>query len=147
MFEDESSLDKLRRKLGNRFEHVETSGPHKGVWIYGKAWFAAIDEARRTPFADSPHRGPDGTIDHADRLKKAQADKAELELAQLRGELLTVADAKRSIDVVLAKFRSLLERLGRINRDAQRIAIDGLNEAEKEWNRLNGDGNHESQDR
>lgn len=45
------------------------------------------------------------------RLRKAQADKAELELAQIRGGLLSEDDAKEMITTSLAPIRKSLEEL------------------------------------
>ena len=45
------------------------------------------------------------------RLRKAQADKAELELDQIRGGLLSEDDAKEMITISLAPIRKSLEEL------------------------------------
>jgi len=64
---------------------------------------------------------PEGTIkDERARLERAKADKVELEVAELKGGLISIEDANAAIQRILATLR--LEMLGLPGRMAAQLA-------------------------
>lgn len=112
LFSDEATLDKWRRKLGNRFEHKEG----RVVWIHGPSWFAAWRDAASSaskPAAsvDQVGRSPDDLVSHAERKVKAQADLAELDVQVRLGELIRVEDVRPDIEYSAEPFRTAAETM------------------------------------
>ncbi len=136
---DANTVDNWRRKFGHAFEHAETKGDRRGVWLFAPDWLPAYYAATADKPAAAEPEHQEHPLDHADRLKKAQADRAELELARLLGKLLDIDDAKRNVDLLASKVREGIELLGRVSVDAQRVMVDKLDEASSEWARLYGD--------
>lgn len=101
-------LDEWRAALGHRHERRDESKGRSPVYVYAPEWLKAWAELRRS--------GGDAgdELDHAKRLKRLQADKAELDLLERRKELLSVDDAeslfaekaekvRRGVEMVLAE--------------------------------------------
>jgi len=72
-----------------------------------------------------------GKARHEERLKKAQADKAELELARARGELVHIADMRSAFGRYGDVVRQSLEVVGKISPEAQRVVMENLKQSEQ----------------
>lgn len=123
-------LDRIRTQFGHRFEHSTGKGRAARVYIYAPLWLAEwaswkCDPRRVNGKASS-------SLDHKDRKERANADKAELEVEKLRGELVHVADVRYGLMRIADKLRDKLGLLGRFSTEAQRIMVDALDELAKE---------------
>jgi glycine/D-amino acid oxidase-like deaminating enzyme len=75
-----------------------------------------------------------GELDVDARLKAAKAERAEIELSQLRGDIVTVAAAFADCRRLVSAVREGAEELGRrFGRDAQRLVLDKLDDVADEW--------------
>lgn len=129
-------FDKLRKRVGPAFEHRENTGDYRGVWFWLPGWLPAADKVRGSAPVAAAERAP---FDHAERLKKAQADTAEHHLARLRGEVIPLDELNEILFSVLSAFRRAGEQMGRISPDAQQLVIQALEEARKTYrSRFNG---------
>lgn len=131
-FGEPNSIDNWRRKLGNRYEHTEPRGNHRGVWLYAPHWIVAYCAARDSPTT------PDSAPKHVDqdkRLKKIKADREELRYHNDLKVLLHKDDVARDVDGFANRIRCGIERLPP---DGQAIMLEAIDEAVIEWNEKHG---------
>lgn len=123
-------LDRIRTQFGHRFEHSTGSGRAARIYIYAPLWLPEWAAWKCDP--RRVNGKPAAGIDHKDRKERANADKAELEVEKLRGELVHVGDVRYGLMRIADKLRDKLGLLGRFSTEAQRIMVDALDELAKE---------------
>lgn len=138
---DDNSLEKWRRKLRNQFEVTHKKGDHRGVWFHAPSWLKAWGILQRGEVASA---SGEPETDHATRLKRAQADKAELELAERRGELVHVDDLIADNTAYADRIRHGIELIGKIDPECQKIMVEKLDEAEAEFFKRHGGRNNKA---
>lgn len=78
---DENTVGKWREKLQNQFEHRETAGASRGLWIFAPLWLEAFYAKRTGP-------APTGEKKSAKAIREAfQAEREGLLVEKLRREL------------------------------------------------------------
>lgn len=68
----------------------------------------------------------------AAELKRAQAEKAKIELEKMQGSLISAAEWERDIQHYAGEIRGAIESLGTISPEGEQLMLDTLN-------RLGGD--------
>lgn len=123
LFTEETGFDKWNRKIeGDRFKHSEASGENRGAWFYAPLWLRAWSDGSAGRQVES-----DGKSSHVDRLNKAKADKAEIELQAMLGDLVTRGEWEESADSLGRHVRSMGDRLiEKFGPEAERIIEEEL---------------------
>ncbi|WP_035484883.1 hypothetical protein [Geminicoccus roseus] len=125
------------RTVARRLARVEPAGKNE----HGAPVYLLVD-AVRPILKIEDDRAPAADLNaERTRLTKAQADKAELELALRRGELLPAEDVVAGWEAAIVRFRSLMmamptslaDELSGLNVEATRIILsDRIREALEE---------------
>lgn len=128
-------LSRIRKEIGSLAEHKVGANDCDPVYFYAPVWLL-----QWAATATSPQRA-NGRVssDHKQRKEKAQADKAELEVLRLRGELIHVDDVLRDYERLAGNIRRALELAYKVSPEAYRIIEDALNENEQEIDAPRGD--------
>lgn len=122
----DNTFTKWRKRL-EKWEHHEEKGPHRGHWIYLQGWLPDYRNAK----SEQPRRRRSGESSK-ERKERANADKAELEVDRLKGELIHVGEVRLGLMKIADRLRDKLSLLGRFNSEAQRIMVDALDELANE---------------
>jgi hypothetical protein len=140
-------FDKWRKRLGKQWEHVEATGPHRGVWVFAPGWLLSWKAF------DGGAGGSSGTAAAVDALSgKKRVDAIKLRNLELDLEERELKHAERKQEVVRVDelneiFVSVLGGIGRVAErlpNAQKLMIseemkDGL---EAYTARFNGHSDH-----
>lgn len=108
-----SRIQQLRTEFGNQWEH----GKGPGLRIYLPAWLQQWLAHREKP------QGDRGVADYAERLGKAKAEKAELDLAAARGELVAVSEVQHDVQSLCSSVRDGIEQCCRSCQDVMRSKV------------------------
>jgi len=106
-------IDQLRTEFGNRWEH----GKGAGLRIFAPAFFRAIIAKREES------REPREVDQYKSRLTRAQAERAELELATARGEMLSIDEVKQDVQTLCSGVRTGIESCCRHCQDIMRAKV------------------------
>lgn len=132
---NKSQFDSLREEFGQG----QARGQGSMTTVHGPSIFRGWWQA----WSD---RQIGGKAKHEERLKKAQADRAELELAKARGELVPRADMMMVLGRFGDEIRAGLELAGKINPEAQRVVMERLTQSEESMRGEYGCGEDDATD-
>jgi hypothetical protein len=117
-----SQFDAAREEFGRG----QSRGQGAMVEVHGHTIFQGLWEAWQDKLLG-------GKAKHEERLKKAQADKAELELAKARNEVIEITAMRHAFSCYGDSMRRALETVGKLSPEAQRIVMDSLRESEQRF--------------
>ena len=118
-----AELTALRKRIGHVTERSDGAKKAVKQREFFRAWFSLREAVED---------------EHEQRRKIAQTEKAEhdaeraqIDLAKIRGELISVAEVKNIYATMAGKIREGIELVGRLSPEARQVMIDKIAEADR----------------